>query len=103
MILDSFTNILVKKLFGNDIVNRFAYVSLTIYGIVPQGSLLERVVRSGQSPINLLINKPVNFNNVHSNVLDGHIDSLKMLLCHENFVKPYSDEHLLVHLLTTSM
>ena len=30
MILHTFTNILVKKFFGNNLVNRFSYVSLTI-------------------------------------------------------------------------
>jgi len=29
MLLRTFTNILVKKLFGNDLVGRFSYVSLT--------------------------------------------------------------------------
>ena len=72
-----------------------------LYGVLTPGSLLDRVVRSGHSPINLVINPPVNTNNVP--YLDGHVDSLKVLLYHENFIKPYSDEHLLVHLLTTSM
>jgi len=30
MLLHTFTNILVKKLFGNNLVGRFSYVSLTI-------------------------------------------------------------------------
>ena len=33
---------------------------------------------------------------------DGVVDSLKDLLCHEHFLKPYSDEHTLVKLLTRS-
>ena len=72
-----------------------------LYGVLTPGSLLDRVVRSGHSPINLVINPPVNINNVP--YLDGHVDSLRVLLYHANFIKPFSDEHLLVHLLTTSM
>ena len=34
---------------------------------------------------------------------NGHVDTLKVLLSSENFVKPYSEEHLLVHLLTTAI
>ncbi len=34
---------------------------------------------------------------------NGHVGSIRMLLYHENFVKPYSEEHLLVHLLTSPM
>ena len=35
MILHTFTNILVNKFFGNNLVNRFSYVSLTIsYSVV---------------------------------------------------------------------
>jgi len=30
MLLHTFTNVLVKKLFGNDLVGRYPYVSLTI-------------------------------------------------------------------------
>ena len=72
-----------------------------LYGVLTPGSPSDRVVRSGHSPINLVINPPVNINNVP--YLDGHVDSLRVLLYHEHFIKPYSDEHLLVHLLTTSM
>ena len=31
---------------------------------------------------------------------DGIVDSLKMLIAHENFIKVYSEEHTLVSLLT---
>ena len=33
---------------------------------------------------------------------NGHIDSIQSLIYHEHFMKPYSDEHLLVHLSTKS-
>jgi hypothetical protein len=33
---------------------------------------------------------------------NGHIDSIRAMVFHENFIKPYSDEHTLVTLLTKS-
>ena len=73
-----------------------------LYGKLTQGTLLHRVVRSSQSPLDLAFSSTVNLRN-NDTLHDGHIDSIKMLLYHENFMKPYSDEHLLVHLLTTPM
>ena len=35
--------------------------------------------------------------------MDGHVNSLSVLLHHANFIKPYCDKYLLVYLLTTSM
>ena len=31
---------------------------------------------------------------------NGHIDSIRAMVLHEHFIKPYSDEHTLVYLLT---
>ena len=33
---------------------------------------------------------------------NGHVDSIRSLIYHENFIKPYSEEHNLVYLLTKS-
>ena len=74
------------------------YVS---YGVLTSGTLLERVVRHGHSPIKYVFSKPRSVK--HVPYQNGHIDSLKVLLYSDNFIKPYSDEHLLVHLLTTAI
>ena len=73
-----------------------------LYGKLTPGTLLHRVVRSSQSPIDLEFSSIVHLRN-NDTLHDGHIDSLKILLYHENFMKPYGEEHLLVHLLTTPM
>ena len=73
-----------------------------LYGTLTQGTLLHRVARSSQSPLDLAFSYTVNLRN-NDTLHHGHIDSIQMLLYHENFMKPYSDEHLLVHLLTTPM
>ena len=60
-----------------------------LYGKLTQGTLLHRVVRSSQSPLDLAFSSTVNLRN-NDTVHDGHIDSIKMLLYHENFMKPCS-------------
>lgn len=70
-----------------------------LYGDLVKGSLLCKIVNQGYSPIKLSF-ELVRDNGAESPNSDGHIDSLKHLLFHENFIKFYSEEHLLVHLLT---
>jgi len=72
-----------------------------VHGTLVKGSLLERVVKSSLSPVNIMFNPPNFVYNVQHN--NGHIDSLKVLLQCDSFIKPYSDEHMLVHLLTTAL
>lgn len=69
-----------------------------LYGRLINGTILSKVVEYNQSPIRVAVQKCKIFNEPHN---DGHIDSLRHLLQHENFVKPYSESHYLVHLLTT--
>ena len=40
---------------------------------------------------------PMCFSEEHDN---GIVDTLRYLLCHDNFLKPYSDEYIIVSLLT---
>ena len=62
------------------------------YGKTVPGTLLDRVVPMGESPIK----RGVTNNN-------GLVDSFRHLLFTDNFTKPYSHEHLLVHMLTTAL
>ena len=67
-------------------------------GVLVDGSLLDRVFKTGSSPTHLMFYKPAR---TESNFIsDGVVDSLRYLTMHENFIKPYSDEHLLATLLT---
>ncbi len=65
-------------------------------GHVSPGTLLEKVIATRQSLISLVFEKSSHTKCQRSE--NGHVDFIRMLLCHENFVKPYSEEHLLVHL-----
>ena len=64
-----------------------------------KGTILCAIVSAGFSPIDIAFSqKKVNVSS-HG---DGVVDSLQYLLCHENYVKPYSVHHLLTQLLTKS-
>ena len=85
----------VKSLTG-DLQARFLATYL-LSGNCTKGSLLERIIISGRSPIDVI------FNEQHfrcPSYENGVIDSLRYLLHHENFVKPWSSKYLLAGLLT---
>ena len=72
-----------------------------VYGNTVPGTLLDRVVSMGESPSYMALNKPRDIKYVQCS--NGHVDSLRQLLFNDNFIKPYSQEHILVHLLTTAL
>ena len=72
--------------------------SYIITGRAETGTLLDRVVRAGYKPLNLILKKPKIAQNTMNE--DGLVDSLKDLLHHENYQKPWSQEHMLANLLT---
>ena len=67
--------------------------------LVP-GTLIDRIVKMGVSPISLLQSNVRNSSQVY--VADGLVDSLRALLYNDNYIKPWSNEYLLVKLLTRS-
>ena len=71
-------------------------------GITIKGSLLERVLKFGGQPIDIIFNKePFRCSECDINMEDdGMTDSLRYLLYHENYNKPWSQEHVLATLLT---
>jgi hypothetical protein len=64
--------------------------------ILIPGTLVSRIVQSGRSPIACLFNK-INKESVSPEC--GVVDSLKALIMHEHFIKPYSEQHILASLL----
>ena len=62
-----------------------------------EGTLLERVSKAGHNTIDLITNRP---KNSRKHTKDGLVDSLRHLLHHENYQKPWSQEHILATLLT---
>ena len=63
-----------------------------------KGTLLGRVVLSGNDPLTLVFDKPKRYRITETK--DGVIDSIRYLVNHENYSKPWSNEHILVTLLT---
>ena len=78
-----------------DLTSHFLSLYIT-HGMTTPGTIIDRVVKSGLSPTNCI------FNNLHvpKQASCGVVDSLRMLLMQENFIKPYSEQHILVSLLT---
>ena len=64
-----------------------------------EGTLSHGIVKQGSSLVSLALGSRPSRS---SQICDGHgvVDSLKFLVFHENFIKPYKEEHLLVSLLT---
>ena len=73
-------------------------------GALIPGTLCERLVNCDLSPVLCCFNKRMlSSESTHSSFNNcGLVDSLRTLLMHENFIKPYSDEHILATLLTKS-
>ena len=71
-------------------------------GSIIKGTLLERVLKSGEKPLEIVFsNEPFNRSECDSNIEDdGLTDSLRYLLYHQDYNKPWSHEHVLATLLT---
>ena len=64
------------------------------------GTLIERIVKLDLSPTRCAFVPPnVRRGGCRSNVANGITDSIRSMLLHSNFIKPYSDEHVLANLL----
>jgi hypothetical protein len=70
-----------------------------VNGMLYKGTIVENVVRMGQSPVNAAFKKT---KPTCCATYDGVVDSLQYLIHHENFIKPGSNEHILTRLLTRS-
>ena len=67
----------------------------------PKGSSVDRLIKNGASPTELLF-KNIKTMKRNCSQSDGVVDSLRSLLMHENYVKPWSNEYILVKFLTKS-
>ena len=71
-------------------------------GNIIKGTLLDRITKSGGQPLDIILNNgPFKSTECDINTEDdGMIDSLRYLLYHEDYNKPWSQEHILATLLT---
>jgi retron-type reverse transcriptase len=70
-----------------------------IHGKLTPGTIVERIVSYGLSPIEILFSKTQLGNTVSHVSHDGVADSLRYLIMQEQFIKPYSSEHIIASLL----
>ena len=66
------------------------------------GTIVARISSMGLSPLNCVFSTPISHKIHIYTGQDGYIDSLRYLLHHSNFIKPYSEEHVITKLLTRS-
>ena len=87
--VDSPTRLLCAKLLSE----------FVLYNHSVPGTLIDRIIKMKLSPVKCL------FGRVIPNVIDeahhgGVVESLRFLILHENFIKPYSSEYIIASLLT---
>ena len=82
---------------------QFLLARYITYGTTVPGTLLDRVVSIGESPLKCVFRKcgPKEF--ILKDGIDGHVDSIRHLLHSRNYVDRNSDEHFMLRLLTTYM
>jgi len=73
-------------------LNNYLLARYITSGELIQGTLINKIVTFGLSPVSVAFNGS-NFNITNQTTPKGIIDSLQNLLYHQNFIKPYSEEH----------
>ena len=77
------------------------FLSLYVaHGVVIKGTLVDILLNSGLSPIKCAFSKSGYVTPIVPE--SGVVDSLKCMVMHEHFIKPYSEQHVLACLLTKS-
>ena len=73
------------------------------YGTTVPGTLLDRVMSIGESPLKCVFRKCGHKEFILKDGIDGHVDSIRLQLHSRNLVDRNSEEHFILRLLTTSM
>ena len=103
--LNEYNKSLFPRIFQNDLPTRNLCVYfIDLFGtqnILIPGSLVNLIVDMGISPASLIFRGCTN-SSQSSYTPDSLIDSIRVMLYNDNYIKPWSNEYLLVKLLTTS-
>ena len=97
--LSTYYNVMCYDSPARDLTTHILSMYLTT-GVTIPGTIMSRVVNMGLSPISHAFHKRTLPRHIVPNGVDGVVDSLRSLISHEQFIKPYSEEHTLVKLLT---
>ena len=82
---------------------QFLLARYITYGTTVPGTLLDRVVSIGESPLKCVFRKCGRKELILKDGIDGHVDSIRLLLNNRHYVDRNSEEHFMLRLLTTSM
>ena len=82
---------------------QFLLARYITYGTTVPGTLLDRVVSIGESPLKCVFRKCGRKELILKDGIDGHVDSIRLLLNNRQYVDRNSEEHFMLRLLTTSM
>ena len=82
---------------------QFLLARYITHGTTVPGTLLDRVVSIGESPLKCVFRKCGHKEFILKDDIDGHVDSIRLHLHIRNFVDRNSEEHFILRLLTTSM
>ena len=82
---------------------QFLLARYITYGTTVPGTLLDRVVSIGESPLKCVFRKCGHKKIILKDGIDGHVDSIRQLLHSRNYVDRNSEEHFMLRFLTTSM
>ena len=89
----------VINCYARDLYSRIL-ASYILTGKCAKGTLVDRVVTTGHSPVSVLFNGTFDYKASFNSHNNGVVDSLRYLVHHENFLKPWRSEYILANLLT---
>ena len=84
-------------------IMQFLLARYITYGTTVPGTLIDRVVSIGESPLKCVLRKSGHKISILKDGIDGHADSIRLLLNSRNYLNHNSEEHFMVRLLTTAM
>ena len=84
-------------------LTQFLLARYITYGTTVHGTLIDRVVSIGESPLKCVFRKYGHKVSILKDCIDGHADYIRLLLNSRNYVNHNSAEHFMVRLLTTAM
>ena len=82
---------------------QFLLARYITYGTTVPGTLLDRLVSIGESPLKCVFRKCGHKEFILKDDIDRHVDSIRLLLRSRNYVDRNSEENVMLRLITTSM
>ena len=82
---------------------QFLLARYITYGTTVHGTSIDRVESIGESPLKCAFRKCGHKGSILKDGIDGHVDSIQLLLNNRNYVDYNSEEHVMLRLLMTSM